>query len=413
MFNKEVIKISFIFVFLMILSYFGHSIAYGYGGQIFLLGNESIAPREVSSFNFPLTVSPNQSGTLKRSFNNGSEVGINVQQGTVSSQAEFDASLGIINSSAAPRDINNIYLVESYSYDIVATDLSGNKIRNFEKEIEVTIAIPSFPIDVATDKVGLYYYEELSGDWILVPGTDFNLDSNLITFETDHLTEFAVFIYKIGESQDRIETYSSGEVKGVVTVRGTLYGLDGELADSISLMEARTISVHESLVNLNKQETVVYDKVVYSFDLPTKTQYQAAYFIKYGTDTTRKLGAGERAGVINSFKEAFGNIPVNEQEWQDVIKIGNGRWPNKRNEKRETHVKVEKFLKVYNRYPDMNNQNDNAAVTIMTYGLRPVVRNLSSEMFAIRTFESVYGYDPVSGSDWDVVRAVAYSGATK
>ncbi len=414
LYNKIVIKTSLVLFALLILSYLGYGEAYGYGSSTFFLSADVVnVPSVVSSSNYPLTVTSVQTGTLRRNFNNGSEVRIDVAQGTVLSKVEFDVTLGIINNAAVPKETDKVTLVDNYSYDIVATDLIGNKITSFEKEIKIVIAIPGFPSGATVEKIGLYYYEEASGDWIFVPETDFNLNSNLITFRTNHLTEFAVFVYKTEESQDRIETYNSGEVKGVIAVSGTLYGLDSELADSISLMEARMVNVHESLVDLNEQEKRVYDKVAYSFDLPTKTQYQTAYFIKHGTDTTKKLGAGERAGVINSYKEAFGDIPVNEQEWQDVVKIANGRWPSKRNEERETEVESRQFFKVYNRYPNMDNQNDNAAVTIMTYGLRPVARNLNSETFAIKTFKSIYNYNPVSGSDWDIVRAVAYSGAVR
>ena len=52
-------------------------------------------------------------------------------------------------------------------------------------------------------------------------------------------------------------------------------------------------------------------------------------FIAYGTATTQILGAGERAGVVSSYKKAFGKLPTTETEWSDAIKIGNGRWPPK------------------------------------------------------------------------------------
>ena len=135
-------------------------------------------------------------------------------------------------------------------------------------------------------------------------------------------------------------------------------------------------------------------------------------FIAYGTKTTSILGAGERAGVLNSYKSAFGELPQTEDEWIDVIKISNGRWPSKTNDKAETRAK-ESFEKIYLREPDMSNPNDNAAVTTMAYGLRPLPRNLDSEKTAILTLKDIYGFSPVSAVDWDIVRAIAYSGATR
>ncbi|MBU4347752.1 hypothetical protein KKF23_04375, partial [Patescibacteria group bacterium] len=135
-------------------------------------------------------------------------------------------------------------------------------------------------------------------------------------------------------------------------------------------------------------------------------------FIVYGTNSTQILGAGERAGVINSYKSAFGKLPTTQSEWEDVIKIANGRWPSEKNQETEEKAK-QKFKKVYKRDPDMNNPNDNAAVTVIAYGLRPDSRNLNSEKIAIKTFKAIYGYNPSSAVDWDIVRAIAYSGAKR
>lgn len=61
----------------------------------------------------------------------------------------------------------------------------------------------------------------------------------------------------------------------------------------------------------------------------------------------------------------------------------------------------------------MSKPNDNAAITVMTYGLRPAVRNMDSEKAGIRIFKNIYGYNPDSAVDWDIVRAIAYSGAVR
>lgn len=61
----------------------------------------------------------------------------------------------------------------------------------------------------------------------------------------------------------------------------------------------------------------------------------------------------------------------------------------------------------------MDSPNDNAAITVIAYGLRPVNRNLESEKAGIRIFKAIYGYDPESAVSWDIVRAIAYSGAIR
>jgi len=135
-------------------------------------------------------------------------------------------------------------------------------------------------------------------------------------------------------------------------------------------------------------------------------------FVNYGTPTTKILGAGERAGVVSSYKAAFGKVPTTEAQWSDAIKIANGRWPSEKNTAAETQAAIE-FKKVYKRSPNMQQANDNAAVTVIAYGLRPTARNTNSEKAAIKSFKAIYGHDPVSALAWDIVRSIAYSGAKR
>ena len=135
-------------------------------------------------------------------------------------------------------------------------------------------------------------------------------------------------------------------------------------------------------------------------------------FITYGTPTTLNLGEGERAGVVNSYQDAFGELPEDADDWEDVVKIANGRWPGKFNKEKEEKMKKD-FKRIYLREPEENNQNDEAALTVMSYGLRPSDRNLNSERVAIKTFKNIYNCKPTSASDWDIVRAIAYSGAVR
>lgn len=146
--------------------------------------------------------------------------------------------------------------------------------------------------------------------------------------------------------------------------------------------------------------------------LTKENQYALTNFVAYGTDTTLKLGEGERAGVVNSYKSAFNKLPANEAEWSDVIKIANGRWPSAKNSLSEANA-AEAFKKIYKRNPDRTNSHDDAAVTVIAYGLRPSNRNTDSEKAAIKSFKAIYGYNPSTATAWDVVRAIAYSGATR
>lgn len=138
-------------------------------------------------------------------------------------------------------------------------------------------------------------------------------------------------------------------------------------------------------------------------------------FITYGIDSnTKKLGAGERAAVIYSFKAAFDKLPETEAEITDVIRIANGRWPNSRSDGAEKMAR-EQFRKIYKRIADLNEPYDDAAITVMAYGLRQKAenRNLDSERSGIGTFRDIYGYHPNSTEDWNIMQAITYSGAAR
>jgi hypothetical protein len=141
----------------------------------------------------------------------------------------------------------------------------------------------------------------------------------------------------------------------------------------------------------------------------------AKQFITYGSDVnTVKLGKGERAAVINSYVQAYGKFPETQGEIRDVLRIANGRFPATTNPQAELRARLV-FQKIYDRVPNTNNANDNAAVAILTYGLKQqaVNRNLSSERSAIAIFRRIFNQDPVSTEEWNMVQTIAYSGAVK
>ena len=138
-------------------------------------------------------------------------------------------------------------------------------------------------------------------------------------------------------------------------------------------------------------------------------------FIAYGVDNnTKKLGEGERAAVINSYKSAFDKLPETEAELADVIKIANGRFPSITNNQAEKRAK-DQFIKIYKRVADMNNPNDSAAIKIMAYGLKQKAenRNLNSEKAGINSFKNIFGHIPALTDDWNIMQTITYSGAKR
>lgn len=138
-------------------------------------------------------------------------------------------------------------------------------------------------------------------------------------------------------------------------------------------------------------------------------------FVTYGVDNnTKKLGEGERAAVIYSYKEAFEKLPETEDELTDVIKISNGRWPSNVSNEAENEAK-ERFRKIYKRELRETNPHDMSAMKIMAYGLkqRAENRNLDSEKMGIKIFNDIFGHLPESTEDWNAMQAITYSGATR
>jgi protocatechuate 3,4-dioxygenase beta subunit len=213
----------------------------------------------------------------------------------------------------------------------------------------------------------------------------------------------------VSETVEAISTKAQEFAQKIVTI----------LAEAVEIIKANINSLLAKVGlkrNLAKETNSVgkYVKaLIKGATITQQNQHALTNFVTYGTSTTLSLGEGERAGVVNSYKSAFGKLPAEESEWSDTIKIANGRWPSETNETAETNA-IATFKKIYLREPNRaENQNDDAAVVIMAYGLRPSDRNLDSEKAAIKIFEGIYGYSPVSATDWDAVRAISYSGATR
>jgi len=146
-----------------------------------------------------------------------------------------------------------------------------------------------------------------------------------------------------------------------------------------------------------------------------KMQNSITSFITYGVDeNTKNLGEGERAAVMYSYKNAFGKLPSNEDELTDAIKIANGRWPSNTNKEAEDKAK-EKFREIYKREANSSNIHDNAAIVIMSYGLRQRAenRNLISERNGLRIFKDIYNKMPETTEEWNILQAIVYSGSTK
>lgn len=205
---------------------------------------------------------------------------------------------------------------------------------------------------------------------------------------------------------------STGAVSQYASLKN-LAGVSSAIVEGASQEEAQTVYNYNKLVPLNETGKKLYVGISQiGQNLNLQAKYAIAYFIHFGTPTTMRLGAGERAGAIKSYQSAYGKLPKTTAEWKDVIKIGNGRLPSEKSQTAENKAK-ETFKKIYLRSMAATNTYDTNAVNIMAYGLRPVNRDINSEAFAIKTFKAIYGIMPTSASQWDIVRAISNSGAKR
>ena len=203
------------------------------------------------------------------------------------------------------------------------------------------------------------------------------------------------------------------QIASVAVVRRLVNAHSAEV-EAVSGAEAQTIVSRRETSPLNNTTNVVYQRVMSTVPagVAESARIAVAYFIHYGTPTTQILGAGERGGVVNSFYSAYKKFPQNDIDWQDAVKIANGRWPTQRNQASEKEAEAF-FKKIYRREPQRANIYDGNAIMVTAYGLRPAQRNLNSEQAAIKSFKVVFRRTPSAAVDWDVVRAIAYSGAKR
>jgi len=76
--------------------------------------------------------------------------------------------------------------------------------------LTITLTVPDLPND--TTELKLYYYDDESGEWIII--TDIEFGDDTITFKVNHLTQFAVFKTNATKASS---TSGTSEVKGVTT----------------------------------------------------------------------------------------------------------------------------------------------------------------------------------------------------
>jgi hypothetical protein len=295
-------------------------------------------------------------------------------------------------------------------YDIFEIAIKAGDKAVTEFETPITLSFDIRQTKYRGEKLLVHYFNEADGRWELA-GNGGSIDGGKLTVVVNHLTIFAVlFAFLPVEAQAATMAVDERtlEMERIYAEANVVFKSGADLDIILNHVNAARDAAAQT-AGMKKYT----DNLVKGLKpVTTGEMYAINNFIVYSTKSTKRLGAGERAGTVNSYRQAFGRLPLKESEWKDCIAIANGRWPREKSTSAENAAQA-KFLEVYLRAADMKKPNDNAAVTIIAYGLRPNNRNLNSERAAMVIFKGIYKYNPVSALDWDIVRAIAYSGAKR
>ncbi|MFH1191947.1 MAG: CARDB domain-containing protein [bacterium] len=286
--------------------------------------------------------------------------------------------------------------------------------------IRPTAAIVSWNTNFSTNS-NVHYWsaDKTQEDWKI---DDYTQTNHLI--KLNGLKPFTTYYFTVTSTKDGGDNKTSEQMSFTTTSLGTVIdnkidtinNLAQHLNDNKFDQILEEIKTLKDVIKEQQAQIKYLTKLTQGVkELSEKATDAINNFITYGVDeNTKRLGAGERAAVMYSYKAAFDKLPESETEFADAIKIANGRWPSITNQNAENRAK-EQFQKVYKRTPGMNNARDNAAVTIMSYGLRQRAenRNMNSERAGIAIFKSIYNKLPQTTEEWNIMQAITYSGAAR
>ena len=155
------------------------------------------------------------------------------------------------------------------------------------------------------------------------------------------------------------------------------------------------------------------NKLTTGSKLSTQKIYAINNFIVYGTPNTAKLGIVTRKELIESFKIAFKKLPTTNEDYLDILAMAVGRWPANSNKDIEK-IAQKNFQKIYKRTPNIKNNTDTNAIKIMAYGLRfDPAKEKSKINTGQKTFKNIFKRQVKNLSDWNIVRAILFSGAKR
>jgi len=309
------------------------------------------------------------------------------------------------------------------STNIYATTTDDTKLINF------TLPLISDDNDTETTP----YCSSASG---LISGSVFPLGDTLITCQaadsSGNIATTTSFTINLSKVENKIETTtppvvtptrsgSSGgsywlplnkqAFTGYINWTEPIKNIDTTIDDYVE--EAKEIINFTGDITLSQANLLLYNNLINKrTPISTNLKRMLSYFIQNGTTGTKNLSANERAGVLDSYYNAYGKFPQELNEWKDVLKIINGRWTMNINKKTEQKA-ITLFTYIYRRLPNFKIIQDETAIKLIAYGIRPGKRELKKEEASLKIFYSLFDRLPRAAGDWNIIRAIAYSGARR
>jgi hypothetical protein len=190
--------------------------------------------------------------------------------------------------------------------------------------------------------------------------------------------------------------------------------VDRSPKEEIKKLLLTSVNVEKADEELEKKVETRHQGLIVSASTP-EVKVSLKNYLAYGTESTLRLGEGQRAATVINYTNIKGDIPQTESDIEDVLKIANNIVPLIRNPELEP-----KFLGNYYRLNNIIKENNitkidenNLILELnqflrFSYGVLPMERSIAREKWAIELFVKNYNKLPQTDGDWRIVNSWAY-----
>lgn len=220
---------------------------------------------------------------------------------------------------------------------------------------------------------------------------------------------------KINLEKENLTTPSKEESKVVdAKLLTEAQMVDRSPKEEVKALLLTSVNVEKPDVELEKKIEVKHQNLFVGASTP-EVKISLKNYLAYGTESTVRLGEGQRAATVINYTNVKGGIPKTESDIEDVLKIANNRVPLIRNSELEP-----KFLGSFYRLNNIIKENNITKIDEnnfilelnqflrFSYGILPIERSIAREKWAIELFVKNYNKLPQTDGEWRIVNSWAY-----